>query len=267
MPPIWARKCNTQSTPQWARFSSSRRSKPIHLRGETVCLSGSSKSRPALFQPDQRILQSVFHHQGRTLRVPSDEWLTLFETEGFAAAIFDCDGTLVDSKQAHFQAMQSAAQEQGHEMEPYWYCKRTGLDRRSLFKDFQQTVPDRFDIENAITTSIARFSGFAHLIKPMSAVLEFAGALRQRGIPLAVATNAERAVANVSLSAVNANTLFDHVVSISDDVRPKPSPEIFERAAHLLGQAPNKTLVVEDSPQGVQASTTANMSAIQLLDY
>ena len=208
----------------------------------------------------------MFHHQGQTRRCLSDEWLTLFEVEGFTAAIFDCDGTLVDSKQAHLQAMQSAAQEQGQVMAPSWYAARTGLDRQSLFNEFRQAVTGSFDVARAIETSIERFNGFVGLIRPMSAVLEFAGLLHKQGIPLAVATNAERGVVNASLSAVKATALFDHVVSISDQVRPKPSPDLFERAAHLLGHSPNKTLVIEDSPQGVQASNSANMSAIQLLD-
>ena len=216
--------------------------------------------------PPDQILQSVFHHQGQTRRCLSDEWLTLFEVEGFTAAIFDCDGTLVDSKQAHLQAMQSAAQEQGQVMAPSWYAARTGLDRQSLFNEFRQAVTGSFDVARAIETSIERFNGFVGLIRPMSAVLEFAGLLHKQGIPLAVATNAERGVVNASLSAVKATALFDHVVSISDQVRPKPSPDLFERAAHLLGHSPNKTLVIEDSPQGVQASNSANMSAIQLLD-
>lgn len=216
-------------------------------------------------RPDQ-ILQSVFYHQGQARRCLSDEWLTLFEAKGFAAAIFDCDGTLVDSKQAHLFAMQTATEEQGHEMAPDWYSARTGLDRKNLFIEFQKAVTGSFDVERAIATSIDRFDGFAELIRPMPAVLTFAGTLHRRGIPLAVATNAERRVVSASLSAVKAIALFDHVVSISDKVRPKPSPELFERAAQLLKQSPGKTLVVEDSPQGIQASVSANMSAIQLLD-
>ncbi|WP_299731939.1 HAD family phosphatase [uncultured Tateyamaria sp.] len=208
----------------------------------------------------------MFHHQGRTWCCLSDEWLTLFEAEGFTVAIFDCDGTLVDSMQAHLHAMQSAALEQGHEMSPDWYARRTGLDRTSLFAEFQQTVKGSFDVERAIVTSIECFYEISHLIRPIPAVLAFARSLQRKGIPLAVATNAERDVANASLSAVNATALFDCVVSISDDVRPKPSPEMFELAAHLLGLPPNKILVIEDSPQGVQAAISGGMSTIQLLE-
>ena len=118
--------------------------------------------------PDQ-ILQSVFHHQGQTRRCLSEDWLTLFEAEGFTAAIFDCDGTLVDSKQAHLMAMQSAAQEQGQVMAPNWYATRTGLDRQTLFNEFQKMVTCSFDVERAIATSIDRFDGFTELIKPMPA--------------------------------------------------------------------------------------------------
>ena len=210
-------------------------------------------------------MQSVFHHDGEVRDVSSDNWLALFNEEDFSAAIFDCDGTLVDSMDAHFHAMQSAAREQGHEMVPEWYRARTGLDRRTLFLEFQKATAGTFDTESAIAFSIERFNRFAHLIKPISTVLKFADALRRQGTPLAVATNAERAVAMVSLSAANATAFFDHVVGVSDAVRPKPSPELFERAADLLGHPYSKTLVVEDSPQGVQAAMAAKMSVLQLV--
>ena len=208
----------------------------------------------------------MFHHRGRTHRVTSKDWLDLFEAGGFSAAIFDCDGTLVDSSEAHFRAMQAAAREQGHDMVKEWYQARNGLDRQSLFQAFHKTVSAKFDVHRAIASSIELFDGCTHLIKPVRGVLDFAGALRMRKIPLAVATNAEHSVAKVSLIAANAINLFDHLVSISDDVQPKPSPEMFERAANLSGEPHHATLVVEDSPQGIQAANAAKMSALQLLE-
>ena len=44
----------------------------------------------------------------------SDAWPQLIADEDYEAIIFDCDGTLVESSEAHFLAFQSAVQTQGH---------------------------------------------------------------------------------------------------------------------------------------------------------
>ena len=195
----------------------------------------------------------------------SDHWLHLFEAEGFEAVIFDCDGTLVESSDAHLKSMQAAAEEQGLEMTPNWYQARTGLDRISFFEEFQASVPSKFDVERATKASIERFGSFAHLVKPKAGVLGFATDLKARGIPIGIATNAERDVAEVSLKTTGASDLFDHLVSISDAVAPKPSSEMFVLAAERLGYPRNRVLVIEDSPQGVEAALEASMSVVELI--
>lgn len=218
-------------------------------------------------QPDVQteVLDSVFHHQGTVRAVTSDRWFNLFEAEGFSAAIFDCDGTLVESSDAHMKSMQVAAEEQDFEMAADWYRARTGLDRRNLFQEFQALVEPGFDIERACKTSIECFYRFAHLVRPKEGVLWFATDMKARGVSIAVATNAERNVAEVSLTTIGASHLFHHLISISDGVEPKPSPEMFVLAAKRLDHPPNKVLVIEDSRQGVQAAVKAGMSVVQLI--
>jgi len=210
-------------------------------------------------------MQSVFHHNGDTRRVSSEHWLDLFGAEGFRAAIFDCDGTLVESSAAHLRAMQSAAQDQGADMRADWYHARAGLDRIALFRDFADTLQTPFNIYQACEASIAKFADAAFLVKPNAPVLQFAIALKAQGIPLAVGTNAEGCVVRRCLTAVAAKDLFKHIVSISDAVRPKPSPDIFELAAKHMGVGPSHVLVIEDSPQGVRAAKDAGMRVIELV--
>ena len=163
------------------------------------------------------------------------------------------------------RCMQAAALEQGHEIAEPWYLARTGLDRRSLFQEFRNTVEPAFDVERARLTSIAEFAAFARLVRPIESVLSFAAILKARKVPLAVASNAERSVVELSLSTVGAKRLFNPLVSICDVVKPKPSPEVFELAAEHLGRPRNEVLVIEDSPQGVEAAKGARMSVVQLV--
>jgi HAD superfamily hydrolase (TIGR01509 family) len=57
---------------------------------------------------------------------------------------------------------------------------------------------------------------------------------------------------------------FDVLTSVSDDVPPKPAPNLFELAALRMGLYSSEVLVVEDSPEGVTAAIAAEMSVLHL---
>lgn len=201
---------------------------------------------------------------GKSTLLNSEGWLDMITAEAFEAVIFDCDGTLIDSSDVHIQCMREGTQDQGHEMSADWYAKRSGLDRKSLFKAFQRTFDRSFDVDRACRTSIAHYDKAVHLALPIGETINLARTLRDRAMPLAVATNAERPVCERLLDTVNIRELFDTVVCISDNVPPKPSPAIFQLAATRLGHSNGKVLVFEDSPQGVQAAKRAEMPVIEL---
>jgi len=161
--------------------------------------------------------------------------------------------------------MQSAAKEQGFEMSHDWYLTRTGLDRQSLFQEFSEHIDDRFDAELARDRSIELFKRFVELVRPLEEMVRLAKNLRKLGIPLAIVTNAERQVAELSLEKAGILHLFDPLVSVSDNLAPKPAPDMFGLAAAKLGAEPGEVLVFEDSLQGVYAALAAGMSVVHLL--
>jgi beta-phosphoglucomutase-like phosphatase (HAD superfamily) len=57
---------------------------------------------------------------------------------------------------------------------------------------------------------------------------------------------------------------FSSVVSVTDVGRPKPAPDVFLRAAHLLGVAPERCCVIEDSAVGVTSARSAGMAVIAI---
>jgi HAD superfamily hydrolase (TIGR01509 family) len=59
---------------------------------------------------------------------------------------------------------------------------------------------------------------------------------------------------------------FDHVVDAATIARAKPDPEIFLRAAAVLGIAPGACLGIEDAQAGVAAIKSAGMSALGVGD-
>lgn len=181
---------------------------------------------------------------------------------GIRGAIFDCDGTLVDSHAAHFRCLQDATTEQGFDMALEWYEARNGLDRRGILNAFREDVAASLDVEAAMDTSMSRFWLHAEMVQPIPEVVALFHALSDRELPLAVATNSEREVATLSLTSIGLIDKVHWLLSVSDGLPPKPATALFESAATLMQVAPRDIIVLEDSPQGLQAASMAHMSTL-----
>ncbi len=81
---------------------------------------------------------------------------------------------------------------------------------------------------------------------------------------LAIATSLERPLLTLVDKRLNLSKLFGgHVYSIADvNYIGKPSPDVFLYAAKKLGVAPNECLVIEDSPNGIEAAKKAGMYSV-----
>jgi beta-phosphoglucomutase len=80
--------------------------------------------------------------------------------------------------------------------------------------------------------------------------------------PIGLATNAEPANATFVLHRANLSAMFKVIVDGMQVAKPKPYPDVYCRAADLLGVAPSNCIVFEDSPTGVQAARAAGMRVV-----
>jgi len=85
---------------------------------------------------------------------------------------------------------------------------------------------------------------------------------RYEGVPMAVASNAEPANVDMVLDGAGLRSRFRVVVDGQQVDRPKPFPDVYLRAATLLGVNPRKCIVFEDSPTGVEAGRSAGMRVV-----
>jgi len=95
-------------------------------------------------------------------------------------------------------------------------------------------------------------------LKPLPGVLEFVAECRSKGLKLAVATSAGRMKLVGTLAEIGLpQNHFDAIVTGTEVTHKKPDPEIFLKAAKLIGLPADACLVVEDARSGVQAAKAA----------
>ena len=93
---------------------------------------------------------------------------------------------------------------------------------------------------------------------------EFLTLIQQRKIRSAVGSSTERANIKLAIQQHKLENFFESVIASEDVSVGKPNPEVFLKAANLLGLSPSSCLVIEDSPHGIEAGQRAGMKTLAL---
>jgi HAD superfamily hydrolase (TIGR01509 family) len=187
--------------------------------------------------------------------------------EPVEAAIFDMDGTLIDSETVYMAGMQDAARTLGLDL-PIALCHAmVGLPRPECNLLLQQHFGADFDLatfRGHYVASVQQRMSERVPIKP--GVVELLDFLADRGLPLAIATSANRETAERNLGRAGLLARF-RVVSTRDDAKhAKPAPDIYLVAAQRLDVAPAHCVAFEDSSIGIIAAHAAGMRAVMIPD-
>lgn len=181
------------------------------------------------------------------------------------AILFDIDGTLVDSNDAHVEAWQRAFGAEGHRFSRSQIHEQIGKGGDNL-------VPSL--LPNADTETIERLGhaeGEIYKGEYMPNVVPFDGArevlqqLAERGHTLVLASSASRAEVDFYVQLLEAEGLLTGTTS-KDDVRAsKPCADIFVAALELTGCKAEGAVVVGDTPYDILAARRAGIDTIALL--
>ncbi|MGT2951271.1 HAD family hydrolase [Streptococcus cuniculi] len=90
--------------------------------------------------------------------------------------------------------------------------------------------------------------------------------LKEKGIELALASNTDRSEIERALTEAGIRSYFSHVFSGTECKACKPDPEVYEKAWSALGFAKSETLVIEDSPKGIEAGKAAGLTVWAIRD-
>ena len=181
----------------------------------------------------------------------------------FAAYIFDCDGTIVDSMPLHYRAWKAALAEWNCEFPEALFYSWGGKPVREIIAELNQMHGLNMPIDSLATRKEALYLAQIPSLRAIPEVVEHIHAQFGR-IPFAVASGSRRDSVAGSLTAVGLLGKFDVIVSAGDYKHAKPAPDCFLLAAERLGVAPENCLVFEDTLLGIQAATAAGMASVMV---
>ncbi|MEU8425481.1 HAD-IA family hydrolase [Micromonospora sp. NPDC048835] len=181
----------------------------------------------------------------------------------FAAYLFDCDGTIVDSMPLHYLAWQRALEEWGCEFPEDLFYAWGGRPTADIIVALNEQQGLAMPVEAVVER---REGYYQELLPQLAAVPEVLAHIHDahRRVPFAVVSGSTRASVTASLDALGLLDRFDVLVCADDYTRAKPDPEAFLLAAEQLGVPPESCLVFEDTDLGIQAATAAGMASVRV---
>ncbi|MBB2200674.1 HAD family hydrolase [Gluconacetobacter tumulisoli] len=186
--------------------------------------------------------------------------------ENVAGLIFDCDGTLVNTPPIYARAWEKGFAESGVRMPAEWFMARAGMSDHVLMDAFASDFKALFDRKSAVRTMRKAFFEDIGALTEIDHVARIARDNHGRR-PMAVASGGARIIVESCLEATGLIDLFDAIVTIEDVAHPKPAPDLFLRAAEVMGVSPAECMVFEDTPSGLEAASRAGMRGIDITKF
>ncbi|MCR5640964.1 MAG: HAD family phosphatase [Lachnospiraceae bacterium] len=185
------------------------------------------------------------------------------------AVLFDMDGTITDTEKIYQHFWFQCAQDLGYSE----FSKEDCLDLRSLNnQDAAQMLLQRFrgridyeTLHQNVSDTVAHYLD-THDIPLKPGAFEVLEELHRLGIPAAVVTAGRLEPARERLGRAGLLDSFDDVISAHDMPKGKPYPDPYLHACKELGVAPEDTIAVEDSPNGVKSAAAAGCNVIMVPD-
>jgi beta-phosphoglucomutase len=179
------------------------------------------------------------------------------------AALWDVDGTMVDTADLHFRAWEEVCRELGRPFTRAEFAATFGRRNpdiiRVLFGDRldERQVAELAERKEELYRAQARKG-----VTPLPGVTALLEGLHRAGFRQAIGSSAPRVNLDLILNLLGVAHLFDATVSAEDTPRGKPDPEVFLLAAERVGVPPAHCVVLEDAVAGVQAAKAGGMKCI-----
>ncbi|MEI6050537.1 MAG: beta-phosphoglucomutase [Bacteroidota bacterium] len=182
------------------------------------------------------------------------------------ACIFDLDGVIVDTAKYHFLAWKRLADQLDIHFTEKDNERLKGVSRMASLEIILEIGKRELNDSQKYEYATLKNKWYVDYISRMTpeeilpGALGFINELRNAGVSVAIGSASKNTP--MILDRVGINKLFDAVADGNNVSKAKPDPEVFIKAAEMLGVEPGKCIVFEDARAGVQAALNAGMICI-----
>ncbi|HSH08959.1 MAG TPA: HAD family phosphatase [Oceanipulchritudo sp.] len=181
--------------------------------------------------------------------------------------IFDWDGVVVDSSEAHKMSWERLAAEINQPIPANHMELGFGKKNTTIIPDILGWTREPEHVTQLSNRKEALYrellaTGHGEVLPGARELLE---ELASEGIACAVGSSTDRANIEQAIRQFALNGYFAGIAAAEDCVDGKPAPDVFLAAAAKIGIPPQQCIVIEDAPYGIEAARRAGMKSVGLL--
>ena len=186
------------------------------------------------------------------------------------AIIFDLDGVICFTDQYHYQAWKEMADAEGIYFDETINGRLRGVSRMESLDIILEKASREYTQEEKEQLAARKNESYVRLLEKMSPddlsqeVKKTLEILRQRGYKLAIGSSSKNT--KKILTQIGLNGYFDAISDGTNITKSKPDPEVFLKAAEMLGEKPENCLVVEDALAGIDAAYAGDFQSAGIGD-
>ncbi len=177
--------------------------------------------------------------------------------------IFGVDGVLVDSYAAHFETWRACARRHGRDCTEQEFAAAFGRTSREVMREtWDPNLTDEeiqaFEDEKEAMYREVIAKDFPAMPGAKALVANLAAA----GIPMAIGSSGPPQNVQTVVDQLQAHSTISTVITGADVTVGKPHPEVFLLGASGMNVAPEKCVVLEDAPPGIEAALAGGMKCL-----
>jgi phosphoglycolate phosphatase-like HAD superfamily hydrolase len=179
------------------------------------------------------------------------------------AILFDVDGTLVDSNDAHARAWVEAFADSGVTVDFMAVRRSIGMGGDKLMPAVS-AIDEESDTGKRISTCRGEIFKARYLpsLKPFAGAADLVAAVKSGGRSVVAASSAQEDELHALLEIAGARELMDGATSSDDAEESKPEPDIIHAALRKVGTSPAEAVLIGDTPYDIEAAAKADVPTI-----
>jgi HAD superfamily hydrolase (TIGR01509 family) len=178
------------------------------------------------------------------------------------ALLLDLDGTLAETDSLHFPTWADVLEPYGIEVSEEFYKERiSGRLNPDIVEDLLPRVSEEEGRRIAETKEVD-FRGRTDELQPLSGLMRFLAKAGDRGLKLALVTNAPKENVRAVLGGLNLEEAFDATFLAREVGAGKPDPAPYLAALTELDLSPEETIAFEDSASGIVSAVKAGIPTV-----
>lgn len=189
---------------------------------------------------------------------------------GVLGFIFDLDGVIVSTDKFHYLSWKAVADEEGIYFDEKINDRLRGVSRMDSLEIILEKATKTYTQEEKVALAEKKNGIYRNLLNNLSpadrleGVTETLNYLRKEGYKLSIGSSSKNTPK--ILEKIGLDKFFDAVSDGNNITKSKPDPEVFEKAAKMLGLENKVCVVVEDSRAGIEGAVNGGFMSVAMGD-